>query len=179
MKKTISVVFLGIMTMANAQVIIGDNIGTAATKTSVLLEFAAGQNKGIILPYVRTLPTSPTEGTLILDATTASTARVKYYNGTWKDLSGQNADITSALANQPTGITESSTSKAVIGANTSSADGVLVLESTTKAMVLPQVNDVQDIVNPSPGMIVYVNKTNANLFAVFNGSKWSFWEPTP
>lgn len=167
-------VFAG-FTSANAQVIIGDDVGTAAVKTSVLLEFAAGQNKGIIVPYVRTIPTTPEEGTILLDATAGNTARMKYYNGTWQDLSGNDGDVAAALANQPTGITE--TGKSIIGASSSSADGVLVLESTTKAMVLPTVEDVQNIPSPSAGMMVYVNKTTGKRLAVYNGSKWSFWKP--
>lgn len=49
-------------------------MGTATTKTSVLLEFAANQNKGLILPYVTTLPSGAgfVEGTIVLDATNAS-----------------------------------------------------------------------------------------------------------
>ena len=179
--------------MINAQVIIGNATGTAAIKTSVLLEFAANQNKGLVLPYVRTLPTAaPTrvEGTILLDASTPTAARVKYYNanttpGTngWVDLSGQDANLnsTTILANfateQPATITETATSKAIIGSRTTAADGVLVLESTTKAMVLPIVADVQLIPSPSPGMIVYVNKAGAKRLAVYNGSKWSFWKP--
>ena len=119
-------------------------------------------------------------GAIILDATTPTAARMKYYNGTaWVDLSGQDADITSALANQPTILQapENPTSKAIIGARTSSADGVLVLESNSKAMVLPTVADVQNIPSPSPGMMVYVNKVGAKRLAVFNGSKWSYWKP--
>ena len=177
MKKIIATIFLGSMAFANAQVIIGDAVGTAPVKTSVLLEFALGQNKGLILPYVRTMPATPTEGTILLDASTATTARVKYYNGTWQDLSGQDANITTVLSTQPAGITEATTSKAIIGAATSAADGVLVLESTTKAMVLPIVEDVQNIPSPSPGMMVYINKTGAKRLAVYNGSKWSFWKP--
>ncbi|WP_379967768.1 hypothetical protein [Epilithonimonas sp. UC225_85] len=175
MKKLILAVLLISISLANAQVIIGDAVGTASNKTSVLLEFAAGQNKGIIVPYVRTLPTSPTPGTIILDATTATAARMKFYNGTaWQDLSGQDGNVTTALTSQPTGITE--TGKSIIGADTSPADGVLVLESTSKAMVLPTVTDVQNIPSPSPGMMVYV-KGSTKLLAVYNGSKWSFWKP--
>ena len=180
MKKLIATIFLTMIFSANAQVIIGDATGTAAVKTSVLLEFAAGQNKGIIVPYVRTMPTTPTEGTILLDASTPISSRVKYYAGTvkgWVDLSGQDANLTSTLTTQPAGITEATTSKAIIGAATSAADGVLVLESTTKAMVLPTVADVQNIPSPSPGMMVYVNKAGAKRLAVFNGSKWSFWKP--
>ena len=179
MKKIIATIFLGSMAFANAQVIIGDAVGTAPVKTSVLLEFALGQNKGLILPYVRTMPATPTEGTILLDASTATTARVKYYNGSWVDLSGQDGNVTTALAQQPTAIQapETTVSKAIIGAATSSADGVLVLESTTKAMVLPIVSDVNNIPSPSAGMMVYVNKPGAKRLAVYNGSKWSFWMP--
>lgn len=174
MKKIISIISLMIIIGIQAQVTIGDGTGTADVKTSVLLEFAKNQNKGIVLPYVRTLPTEPTQGTVVLDATTPSDARVKYYNGDWIDLSGHGANITNALSAQPTGVTEGG--KTTIGDQRSSVDGVLVLESTTKAMVLPTVTDVQLVVRPSPGMMVYVNKNGAKRLAVFNGSKWSFWK---
>ena len=182
--KTIGFLLVILSSSAYSQVVIGGDTGSAGTNTSsVLLDFVAGENKGLIVPYVRTMPTaSPTMvgGAILLDASTPTTARVKYYNAgtsSWVDLSGQDADISTLLtATQPTGITETD-SKAIIGAATSSADGVLVLESTTKAMVLPIVADVQDIPSPSPGMVVYVNKTGAKRLAVYNGSKWSFWMP--
>lgn len=178
MKKIISILCLVLTVLANAQVIIGDAVGSATVKTSVLLEFAAGQNKGLILPYVRTLPTSPEGGTIVLDASTATNARVKYYNDSaWIDLSGQDADVTPALADQPTAVQspESSSAKAIIGADSSSADGVLVLQSTSKALVLPIVEDILNIPSPSPGMMVYINKIGAKRLAIYNGNKWSFW----
>jgi hypothetical protein len=96
-------------------------------------------------------------------------------------MRGQDANLGVILPNfaaeQPISATESKDSKAIIGAPTSAADGVLVLESTTKAMVLPTVADVQNIPSPSPGMMVYVNKLGSKRFAVFNGSRWSFWKP--
>ena len=181
MKKIYTAFLLAVLSCYSAQIIIGDNVGTApaAQKTSVLLEFAAGQNKGMILPYLRVMPTEPTEGTIVLDASTATAARLKYYNGAWVDLSGQDADVTGALAAQPTisQAPELPTAKAIIGANSSLADGVLVLESSNKAMILPTVADVQNILSPSPGMMVYVNKTGAKRLAVYNGSKWSYWKP--
>ncbi len=184
MKKIVATILLAMMFTANAQVIIGNATGTAAVKTSVLLEFAL-ENKGLILPYVRMIPTGTklSEGTLLLDASDPTKARVKYYNGTWQDLSGQDANLNSplVLANfaieQPSTLSEIEGSKAIIGSTTTTADGVLVLESTTKAMVLPTVADVQNIPSPSPGMMVYVNKTGAKRLAVFNGAKWSFWKP--
>lgn len=75
-------------------------------------------------------------------------------------------------------ITEDSNARSIIGANfTTVNDGVLVLESSTKALVLPVVSDVNNIPSPSPGMMVFVNKTGTKRLAVFNGSKWSFWKP--
>ncbi|WP_027379904.1 hypothetical protein [Chryseobacterium daeguense] len=179
MKNIISAIFITIAAFSNGQVIVGDAVGTSSVKTSVLLDFAPNQNKGIILPYVRTLPTTPTEGTLVLDASDPARARVKYYNGAWIDLSGQDADVSAALATQPTTsqISEAAGEKVIIGAPSSSANGILVLESTTKAMVLPMVQDVQSIPSPSAGMMVYVNKEGAKRLAVYNGSKWSFWMP--
>lgn len=175
MRKISILLLLLISVMGFSQVIIGDAVGTATNKTAVLLEFANTGDKGVVLPYVTTLPTSPTEGTLVLDATTSTTARVKYYNGSWIDLSGQDADITSELAIQPTGVDETN-AKVIIGATSSSADGVLVLESQTKAMVLPIVASTEDVPSPSPGMMVYINKADAKRLAVFNGSKWSYWK---
>ena len=178
MKKIIasSLIFLSIISYS--QLIIGDAVGTVATsnKGSVLLEFADTRNKGILLPTVRTLPTAPAEGTILLDGSSPTTARVKYYNGTWQDLSGKNGDVTAFLSNQPT-TAENANSKAIIGAKSSTADGVLVLESNTKAMVLPRLNTVDNIINPSPGMMVYINKSGAKRLAVYNGTVWSFWKP--
>lgn len=193
MKTIITTILLGCITLANAQVIIGDAVGTATIKTSVLLEFAANQNKGLILPYVRTKPPTAlpadalkTRGTILVDASTPTIAQVQYFNGsTWVNLS-QPADFTNTavLANfateQPATAVESTTAKAIIGATTSTADGVLVLESTTKAMVLPTVTNVQDIPKPAPGMMVYVSGVSPTFnkrLAIFNGSKWSYWKP--
>ena len=181
MKHICIAITLLVSTQVFSQVIIGDEIGTATDKTSVLLEFANTNNKGIILPYVKNRPSTPTEGTIILDASNPTTARIKFYNAIgsdegWTDLSGQDADISTVLASQPT-TAENANSKAIIGAESSAADGVLVLESSTKAMVLPMVDDVQNIPSPAPGMMVYVNKTGAKRLAVYNGSKWSFWAP--
>ncbi len=163
--------------IAYSQVVIGGKTGSAGSNvTSVLLDFPTGQNKGLIVPYVRTLPASAVEGTIVLDATASVASRVKYFNGSWVDLSGQDANVTTVLLSQPLAITEG-TSKAIIGAPSSTADGVLVLESTTKAMVLPIVTDVNDILSPSPGMMVYVKKAGSKRLAVYNGSKWSFWKP--
>ncbi len=185
---------------SSAQVIIGDATGTAAStdKASVLLEFANTNNKGIVVPTVRTKPsgTGLVQGTIILDSSvldtsnnpTTNKARVKFYNakntsvdGGWVDLSGQDGDVTTFLANQPaTSATVTDTGKTIIGATSSSAEGVLVLESSTKAMVLPVVTDYANIKNPAPGMMAFLKPATGSAhyrLIVFNGSKWSFWKP--
>ena len=198
MKNIATAIFLGCIALTNAQVIIGDAVGTVPltplsvpgvpNKTSVLLEFAAGQNKGIIVPYLTVplpLASAANRGTILLDASDATKARLKYSNETgWVDLSGQDANLSSTgsniMASQPASPSSEASSKTIIGATTSAADGVLVLESTTKAMVLPTVADVQNIPSPSPGMMVYVSGVSPTFnkrLAVFNGSKWSFWKP--
>ncbi|UQB69854.1 hypothetical protein [Epilithonimonas zeae] len=191
MKQVFSITSLLLYATAFSQVIIGNATGSvpAGQKNSVLLEFALGQNKGIILPYIRTLPSGGglVEGTFILDARDATKAKVKYYNGVtgmqssdgWFDLSnGNTADISAAMAMQPTSATvsEDSAAKVIIGAASTSTDGVLVLESETKAMVLPMVNSTDDVTDPAPGMMVYINKEDAKRLAVFNGSAWTFWK---
>lgn len=179
MKNLIISAFLLISASVFSQTIIGDNIGTATDKTSVLPEFANTNNKGIILPYVRVLPVAPSEGTILLDSTNPLAARVKYFNGSWVDLSGQNANVTTAFIDQPTVVQapELPVAKTIIGAVSLTADGVLVLESATQAMLLPIVSDVNNIPNPSAGMMVFVNKAGAKRLAVYNSAKWSFWKP--
>lgn len=190
MKNILSIIAIAISSVAFSQVIIGDAVGTvpATQKTSVLLEFAAGQNKGLILPYVRTLPsgTGLVEGSIVTDATDPENATVKFYNGGtmnngWYYLnSNSGANITGTLATQPDAsqVTEDVNAKMIIGASSSSADGVLVLEAPDKAMVLPMVNSTNDIPSPAPGMMVYLNGTNKRL-AVYNGKYWAYWAPAP
>ena len=58
------------------------------------------------------------------------------------------------------------------------AEGVMVLESADKALILPKVVDPQaNVLNPYPGMLCYdpVKK----LVAVFNGTHWFFWQKDP
>jgi hypothetical protein len=177
MKKIFLIITIAVTGTMYSQVIIGDAVGTAPAnqKQSVLLEFANTNDKGIIMPYVRTLPTNPAPGTILLDATTPTSAAMKLFDGTeWKVLSGR-AEISSSLTDQPS-VIEEPNAKAIIGSDTSTEDGVLVLESSTKAMILPIVTDVQNIIKPSPGMMVYVKGIKKYL-AIYDGNKWAFWIP--
>lgn len=158
-----------------AQVIFGDDVGTATNKTSVLMEFANTGDKGLIVPYVTDKSAITTPGSIILDATTPTAAKVKYYTGTvWVDLNVQPSNVSSYLTIQPVA-KENSSAKVIIGSETSTADGVLVLESSTKAMVLPITSSYQKIINPAPGTMTFINNGGIKTLAVFNGEQWSFW----
>ena len=179
MKTLYILLAITLSSLTYAQVIIGDNIGTATNKTSVLMEFAAGQDKGIILPYVTTLPSGPglVEGTIVLDQSNPNKAKVKFYNESWNDLSvGSDGNVVTALANQSTSVIEDADAKVIIGSSTSSADGVLVLESSAKALILPIINDTNDVFEPAPGMMVYINTPGRKRLAVYNGTKWTYWK---
>ena len=171
----IALIFIFCKNNISAQVIFGDAVGTAANKTSVLMEFPNTGNRGLILPYVTNKTAITTPGSIILDASTPTAAKVKYYNGTtWVDLSVQPTDVSSYLTIQPLA-RENANAKVVIGSETSTSDGILVLESATKAMVLPMTTSYQNIVNPAPGTMVLLTDATIKILAVFNGTQWSFW----
>ncbi len=166
MKNLISGVLLlcGIV-IVNAQVA----IEKASVDGDGLLDFASNTKKGIILPSVTSTP-GVVEGTLVFDG---NDKKIKYYNGSWVELSEE----TGTARTQTNTVSESVTSGqgVIIGAETSSAPGVLVLESSDKALILPKVASPHlNVVNPSPGMICY--DTENQTLSVFNGSVWEFWE---
>lgn len=176
MKKLIVIIILSLFsTPTFGQVIFGDAVGTAIDKTSVLMEFSNAGNRGLILPYITDKSSVNTPGSIILDATSPSASKVQYYTGnSWFDLSVQPANVTSYLALQP--ITrEMSSAKFIIGNATSAAEGVLVLESSDKAMILPIVKSYTNVINPSPGTILLTSDGGVMTLAVYNGQQWSFW----
>ena len=164
-------------TCAFAQVAIGK---ASVSSPSVSLEFGTG-NKGILLPWVTGVSTvtGAVNGTLVYN-TTDKKVYVKYASG-WKDLSVDATGTTVDPITSVDGLTlqnslnDLNTAKVSIGTPTSTP-GILVLEDTNKAMVLPKVASPHlNIVNPSPGMMVY--DTTKKQLAVYNGTVWSFWKP--
>lgn len=151
-----------------AQVAIGK---TSVSNSSVSLEFSTHENRGLILPYVEDKSGIVRNGSMIYDATDRKVKFLK--EGNWFDLSVDNtgsADLTIQILK-----TENITAKTSIGTSTSTP-GILVLEDTDKAMILPKVASPHlNIINPSPGMIVY--DTVKRQLAVYNGTVWSFWKP--
>lgn len=137
--------------------------------------FSKDGNRGLIVPYITSKTGQTTPGSIILNATTPTSAKVEYYNGTsWVDLSVQGADVSSFLGIQPAA-REIPSARAVIGSDTTNANGILVLESSSKTMVLPIVSSHLDITNPAPGMMALINNGGDKILAVYNGNQWAFW----
>ena len=177
MKNIIISMFTLFTTCAFAQVAIGK---ASVSSPSVSLEFGTG-NKGILLPWVTGVSTvtGAVNGTLVYN-TTDKKVYVKYASG-WKDLSVDATGTTVDPITSVDGLTlqnsldDLDTAKVSIGTPTSTP-GILVLEDTNKAMILPKVASPHlNIVNPSPGMMVY--DTTKKQLAVYNGTVWSFWKP--
>jgi hypothetical protein len=145
---------------------------------SVSLDFGSG-NRGMILPWVTSegSVTGVVNGTLVYDLLDKK-VKVKYASG-WKDLTVNTNGTTvqngvdGALI-QGSSVNENTSAKSAIGTALTAVPGILVLEDTDKAMVLPTVASPHlNIINPSPGMMVYDNFNK--VLAVYNGTVWSFW----
>ena len=152
---------------ANAQVAIGKH----NVEGSGILDFGTGGVSGIVLPWVTTVPTGAalTPGMLIYNAIQK---KVMYYNGvTWIDLSINTGAVNLSEQNGIPEVAEGT----VIGALSSSVKGVLVLETTDKALILPKVGSPHlNIVKPMAGTICY--DTVKKMMCIYNGNEWSFWK---
>ena len=175
MKNIVATLSLLFATTLSAQVAIGKN---SISSPAVSLEFYdnADNTRGIILPWVTSTAavTGAVNGTIVYN-TADRKVYVKYASG-WRDLSvDTSGTVTTTLQDA---LSDLDTAKVLIGGDpaTDTTPGILVLADTNKAMVLPKVASPHlNIVNPSPGMIVY--DTTKKQLAVFNGTVWSFWKP--
>ena len=157
---------------ASAQVAIGK---ASVSSPSVSLEFYDGVDnaRGIVLPWVTSTAdvSGVVNGTLVYNTADKKTY-VKYASG-WKDLSVDASGVVDTTLQDS--ISDLAEAKVSIGTPTSTP-GILVLEDTDKAMVLPKVASPHlTIVNPAAGMMVY--DTTSKQLAVFNGTVWTFWKP--
>lgn len=163
----IGILFIGLA--VNAQSSIGKK---ESPDGSGILDFEADGKSGIVLPWVTTLPTESalTGGVMIFDA---NLRKVLYYDNTnWVDLSKRVGQVDLTIQEL---VPESIKSGTVIGALMSSVAGVLVLESSDKALILPKVVSPHlNIVNPMPGTICY-DKVK-KLVCIYNGNEWTFWK---
>ena len=191
MKKIFLVTTLLTATFAFSQVAIGK---ASVSNSSVSLEFGdyvAGEGKGIVVPWVTSvsaIPANSQNGTIVFDT---SDKLMKYKKqGSWFNLSKNesgkignqttNSDTTGVVNTslQGSSVVEKTDAKVSIGTPTTNAanPGILVLEDSDKAMVLPKVpNPHLNIINPEPGLMVY--DTVKKQLAIFNGKVWNFWKP--
>ncbi|PWB25909.1 hypothetical protein [Flavobacterium sp. HTF] len=170
MKKILFVIYAVFAAMAaNAQSSIGKK---TVPSGSGVLDFNAGGKAGIVLPWVTTLPTGNalTGGVMIYDA---NLKKVMYYNGTdWVDLSIHTGAVDLSIQES---VPESDEKGTVIGAKSSTIDGVLVLESSDKALILPNVVSPHlNIIKPMAGTICY--DSAKKMVCIYNGSEWTFWK---
>lgn len=164
MKKIITTLLLLTIGILSAQIAIGKE----TIDGDGILDFKAGTTNGIIIPLVSQLPLSPENGTLLLDK---SDLKVKVFeNNQWVSLSDEGA-----LGNHIENTSDDIGKGVVIGAETSTTEGVIVLESLDKALILPKIaNPHENVKSPYPGMVCY--DTASNALAVFDGKVWSYWK---
>lgn len=170
MKQIIYAVMFSIFSsVAFGQVAIGKQ---EVEGNSTLLDFENLTTNGLILPAVNQFPEgldrSTNGGTFLYDL---ADNKVKMYeNGIWVDLS-KSGNSSAILINTSTEVGAG----AIIGSDKTEAKGVLVLESETKAMILPRIySPSEHVKGPYPGMICY--DTASKSIAVFDGEVWNFWK---
>jgi len=151
-----------------AQVAIGKQ---TVDGNSTVLDFdnVTRKTKGIILPATSGLPSgSLVNGTFVFDVTD-NIVKV-YENDAWKPLSDAGSS-SAVVANNTAEVGKG----VVMGDSSSTADGVLVLESQNKAMILPKIATPHiNVKSPYPGMICY--DTTSKTLAIFDGSVWNYWK---
>lgn len=167
--RLILLLFLGLTCSTNAQYA----IGKFSIDGSALIDFALNSKGGIVLPKVSEMPTSASStqnGTILVNAVNLSSITVQIrQNDSWINLTDPvelpNLDINTA---------NDTAVGYIIGGQTSNAEGALVLESNTKALVLPKVSNVTDLTNATIGTIFY--DLNTKSLAVYDGRNWVFWK---
>lgn len=141
--------------------------------TSSILEFPDNDTRGIVLPKIHPKDrVSSYQGTLYYDILDKKVIYAGRERPAWGDLSIQVGSFNDTSQDS---LQEVPGARTYIGNNPNkSIDGVLVLDSTDKALVLPRVESPHlNIINPPAGTIVYDIK--ANLLCVYNGKEWTFW----
>lgn len=167
MKKLIlTVIVFNFCLYATAQVA----IAKSSVDGSGILDFPRGTTNGILLPIVETLPTASAaqNGTFLMDKNDLKLKMCE--NATWVNLSD---------AGSISGVTFNTSAEVgngvIIGDQTTTASGILVLESTNKALILPHVASPEiNVKSPHPGMLVY--DSTSKSVAVFDGLKWNYWK---
>lgn len=161
-------------------------IGKEEVDGAGILDFVLGENKGILLPILTELPTQPSNGTIIFNNVDGDTNKLKvmvFENNDWKSLSDEGAlsIISENGENLTTPYVENRSEETGEGVilgeydENQVANGVLVLESTDKALILPKVVDPHlQVKSPRAGTILYDLTTKS--LVVFDGKVWNYWQ---
>lgn len=164
MKNLFTILLFSGISFLSAQVAIGKE----TVDGDGLLDFKSGTTNGIILPMVNQLPLAPANGTILMDQ---NDLKIKIYeNDQWTMLTDAGS-----IHQHNVNTSEETEQKIIIGSAESIADGIVVLESDDKALILPKIeNPHLHVKSPHPGMICY--DTASNSLAVFDGLVWSYWK---
>ncbi|SDF04687.1 hypothetical protein [Epilithonimonas hungarica] len=168
-----SLILVLLADLASGQVSMGGKQSVEGTATILDFNSRTGNIKGVILPAVddisKALSSDPASnnGTFLFNK---SNQKVQVYeNNVWKDLS--DAGSTNDLV---INTSDERSNGVVIGAASSSAKGVFILESSDKAMILPRISEPHKAVkSPYPGMMCF--DTVSRTLAVFDGVRWNYW----
>ena len=174
MKKNIySIILCSVSVFSMAQVAIEKNTVEGA---STLLDFyyAPANTNGIIISAVDNkdnalgTTTSANNGTFLFDK---SDNKLKMYEaGSWRTIS-ETGEASAIVAN--TSAEAADEQGTIIGSDTSEAKGVLVLESSDKALYLPRVfKPAINVKSPYPGMMCYDYYSHS--IAIFDGKVWNY-----
>lgn len=137
-------------------------------------------NKGILLPRVNNTSDIQTVGGAM--ALNLNSGNVEFYNpgmNAWVPLTKTAANnlVGNEHAGTPNTYSETAENAGVAisdgTGDTTVPDGVLALESSQRALILPQVADATQLASPKAGLICYDMASQS--IAVFNGTEWSFW----
>ena len=161
------ILFAGVLTIclnASAQIAVGKK----SIDGSGILDFAQDSGKVIVLPIVDTLPNNPMFGILV---GRKSDSTIVFRNDTAWIAFSPKGNLPSDYMNT-SGVEKSLST--IVGSRNSSTQGVLVLESIDKALILPKSDDIHLISNPRFGSIAY-DKVRKSM-AIYNGKKWTYWK---
>lgn len=173
MKKQIiySLLFLSLASFVNAQV----GVEREDVREDGLMDFPENATKGILLPrLVNTADVADKSKVGGALAFNVDAKRIEYYNESkWIPMTSEGTEVPSTYLQQKkeddseyaevgTGvlITDKDDSASTNAGNAGNA-GVLVLDSDSKALILPQVEDVTELPNPTAGLICYDKLTKS------------------
>lgn len=207
MKKIIgSIILVTASLSVKSQVIIGDNAGSVSANDKAILSFTS-ENMGIVLPIINSATETASSNNAVKVPGTLYVSRADKQVKVYMLPSPQNstgflpltpklpAAVTLPTANTSTESTQNA--GVIIGSETTSQKGILVLEDDQKTLIMPSIGTITNpphktIKSPYIGTIGFAETENAvfpttkpskKLLWVFNGGnksipgagQWHLW----